>query len=421
MRGVSLLPLLVACDGGEGSGVSQDVSAQAPSVAPGERAASQTALQRGTDFAGRGLYDEAERELDAAVSLDPTSAAARFARGRMHFDQRRVLLGAAQVDRARLARALEDFRAAADLDPSREIYPYFVGLAAMETRDGFAEAADAFRATLRLRPSHADARVRLGTALRYLGEFDEARDVLEDAVRRNPAGIEENRELGRLYADEGDWGLAVACFRRVVEADPRATDTWIALADALRRTGREEEADEALAAYQTHRAADEEARERASQALSPEVVEDFQAATAHLRAGRTEEALAAFEAVVREHPEVSAAHANIGSIHFRANRPDPARAAFAEAVRLAPDNSFAHYHLGLLAQGAGDAPAALAAFAEAVRADPDHDAARLQLAGLLVARGGEGDRADARTHVLAVLARNPENAQARKLLASLPE
>ena len=411
---------LAACDGGEGS-VAPDVSAQAPSVAPGDRAASQTALQRGTDFAGRGLYDQAEAELDRAVELDPESAAARYARGRMHFDQRRVLLGAAQVDRARLDLALTDFRAAADLDPARDVYPYFVGLAAMEARDGFAEAAEAFRATLRLRPSHADARVRLGTALRYLGELDEARDVLEDAVRRNPVGIEENRELGRLYADEGDWGLAVASFRRVVDADPRSTDTWIALSDALRRTGRADEADEALAEYQRNKAADEEAQARASEALSPEIVEVFQEATAHLRAGRSEEALRAFEGVVAEHPHVSAAHANIGSIHFRANRPEEARAAFAEAVRLAPDNSFAHYHLGLLAQGAGDVGGALTALEEAVRADPDHDGARLQLSNLLAARGQEGDRAAARAHVLAVLARNPESAQARQLLARLPE
>lgn len=93
--------------------------------------------------------------------------------------------------------------------------------------------------------------------------------------------------------------------------------------------------------------------------------------------GRTAEAVAAFEAMTQEFPELPEPYNNLAVIHAAAGRYDPARALLLRAIDVAPNYVTAQENLG-------DLHLAMAAdiYAKALKLDPNNAAlkAKLQLA-----------------------------------------
>lgn len=67
---------------------------------------------------------------------------------------------------------------------------------------------------------------------------------------------------------------------------------------------------------------------------------------AQSRQGATEDALATFEALVRDYPELPEPHNNLAVLHAGAGRLDQARAALETAIQLNPNYATAHQNLG---------------------------------------------------------------------------
>jgi Flp pilus assembly protein TadD len=93
--------------------------------------------------------------------------------------------------------------------------------------------------------------------------------------------------------------------------------------------------------------------------------------------GKTAEAVAAFEAMTQEFPELPEPYNNLAVIHAAAGRYDPARALLLRAIDVAPNYVTAQENLG-------DLHLAMAAdvYAKALKLDPNNAAlkAKLQLA-----------------------------------------
>jgi Flp pilus assembly protein TadD len=93
--------------------------------------------------------------------------------------------------------------------------------------------------------------------------------------------------------------------------------------------------------------------------------------------GRTAEAVAAFEAMTQEFPELPEPYNNLAVIHAAAGRYDPARALLLRAIDVAPNYVTAQENLG-------DLHLAMAAdvYARALKLDPNNAAlkAKLQVA-----------------------------------------
>src|SRR5208282_5981807 len=75
-------------------------------------------------------------------------------------------------------------------------------------------------------PALVVARVNRGVALLNLQRLDEARVVLEKAVKSNPKDAHASYNLGLYYKNSSDAGAAVEAFRRVIDLDGNDADTW---------------------------------------------------------------------------------------------------------------------------------------------------------------------------------------------------
>jgi tetratricopeptide (TPR) repeat protein len=124
-----------------------------------------------------GLLADCEKELQAALAIDPDHADARL-------DLAAVLL-------------------------------------AMDRTD---DAAMAVEAVLRAHPTHRRAKLIEGIVLYHQGRLDEAAPVLEDALLLNPDPVQTHYYLGRIYEQKGDTTRAMHHYKealsRLIEDRP---------------------------------------------------------------------------------------------------------------------------------------------------------------------------------------------------------
>ncbi len=79
----------------------------------------------------------------------------------------------------------------------------------------YAHAEDEFRATLRLRPDHADSHFYLGNVYSDLGLYDKAIGCFKKALSLEPnAGIYNN--LGIVYYNRGEYNKAIECYKNAL-------------------------------------------------------------------------------------------------------------------------------------------------------------------------------------------------------------
>lgn len=90
----------------------------------------------------------------------------------------------------------------------------------------------------------------------------------------------------------------------------------------------------------------------------------------HIKQGRLDEALKAFDAAVRLAPGAPEPHANRGVALLELGRLDAALAAFDKALGMRPEYAGAHFNRGNVLKAMGRHADAVAAFARAVRAQP---------------------------------------------------
>lgn len=130
-------------------------------------------------------------------------------------------------------------------------------------------------------------------------------------------------------------------------------------------------------------------------------------------AGRTEEAIANYEAAVRLDPEHFEARNNLGIALLAAGRMAEAEPHLAAAVRLEPAYAQAHSNLGMALYAVGRRDDALRHLRQALALRSDYAEAHSNLGILLHAAG---DDTTALTHCLAAVRLAPENAEAQSNL-----
>ena len=182
-------------------------------------------------------------------------------------------------------------------------------------------------------------------------------------VRRSPAEDERVQELlgrGHRLHGEGDLAAAEAMYRKALALAPHHAPAHYLLGGLLGQTGR----------------------------LDP--------------------ARAALEAAVRLDPAYAPAWVDLGHVRRLQGNPDEACAAYRRAVAVAPSYALAAVSLGELLLEQGDAEGAAAAFEPALETPADARAVK----GIVKALERLGRAADARRRCEAVLAREPDHAEA---------
>ncbi len=159
----------------------------------------------------QGLLDEAIREYEQVLAMDP-------GRPGLHFRIGRVLLSRA---------------AQAKGDPAAE-----------------AAAVKEFEQELQADPTHANAAYEIAELERKAGRLDRATTFFRRAVDAYPAFEEALVGLGRTLVAAGDAAAAVPLLNKAVALDPRDEIAFYQLAQAHRALGHETEQQQALAAFE---------------------------------------------------------------------------------------------------------------------------------------------------------------------------
>ena len=134
----------------------------------------------GVNFARRGKLDDAMREYDAAIAIDPSFAPAWYARGRLYVQQHEPDRAAVQFERAiELANTPQQrtYRAAAHAE---------LGELFKQNRL-YDQAISQYRAAVNDDPMFAKARVDLAALLAAKGQTDEATRQFDQAVEIDPS------------------------------------------------------------------------------------------------------------------------------------------------------------------------------------------------------------------------------------------
>ncbi len=111
----------------------------------------------------------------------------------------------------------------------------------------YADAAHHFHRYAERNPRDVTPHIYLARIHRRLNRPDLAGSALQEAMRLAPDDPAVHRELGFLLIDTGRFDVAVERFRTAVSMDGESAEGWMGLVLALRRDGREGEAERVLA------------------------------------------------------------------------------------------------------------------------------------------------------------------------------
>jgi tetratricopeptide (TPR) repeat protein len=181
----------------------------------------------GLELFKQGKLDEAIAQLQAFVREEPL---------RFEVASAREVLGRSFAQQQRWPEAVEQYRLAFAMDPSRlaehvEIQGWFAE--ALYHQGALSEAAQRYRVYLKARPNDVAALSRLGIALVGLNKQSEALVVFRHAVEADPQSGEAQRNLAMALLEQGHAAEAADHARRAAALRPGDTEALNLLRLAL--------------------------------------------------------------------------------------------------------------------------------------------------------------------------------------------
>jgi tetratricopeptide (TPR) repeat protein len=208
------------------------------------------------------------------------------------------------------------------------------GALAHQQAGRLAQAEGMYREVLAQDPHNVDALHLLGMTAHQLGRHDAAVELIERAIRLNPAIPAFHNNLGTILQAEGRLAEAVRVFERALELHPDYPEAHINLATAFQAQKRY---GEAVAHY------------REALRLQPECAEAHNNLGNTLAAlGRAEEAIACYFEAVRLRPAYAEAWVNLGGALKEQNRLEEATTCCQRALNYRPDLAEAHSNLAAI-------------------------------------------------------------------------
>jgi tetratricopeptide (TPR) repeat protein len=216
---------------------------------------------------------------------------------------------------------------------------------------------------------------RRGWAFLQIGELRTAEHEFDDALKTTPAFYPAETSLGYLELARKDAKAALPHFDRALELNPDRGDvsTFIGRGESLLALGRESDA---LAAFEAAVAADPSQTELARRV---EVLK-FRRAEKGLarardaaRAGRLDEAIAAYTTAIGSSPDSPFLYRELAAIERQKGNVDAALADFRKAVALDPSDAKSAAQIGDILEGSGDLAGAETAYVDALAIEPSAD------------------------------------------------
>lgn len=360
-----------------------------------ERNASDAALHslRGTILRGLNRSDDALIALQRAIELDPGESRYHFSAGNQFYAM------------GRKDEAIAAFRKAIETDPKNLRAYYNLGAVLFDlTR--YDEALQAYEVALapveqsfarkeKVDPIHARAYANLGAIYINQKQWPLAASAYEKALRLDPktAGLHYN--LGFIHYNANRLNEAEQAYRRALAIDPALPLAYVHLGDIALRRG------DAAAAVRMLRDGmqryDDETRRVALPVLG----------RAELQRGDKAAAATAFEEAVRNNESDTASLLQLLRIYRQDGRASEAARIAGIAARVAPNDRQLAFERFLLAHSSGDAALERTLSEEILKRDPDRRQLWPLRANLVLLLMRQGDLAEARTQLDALLASAP--------------
>ncbi len=285
----------------------------------------------GASKTGKSNWEEAIRDLDEAIKLDP--------RPPQYYAQKclsKSLL--AEHDKTKLDKAISECRAAVQHDPTfvkSRLYLAYL-LEQKKLGDGLAE----YKKAVELDPNDSDAHVNLGAALFNQKNLDGAIAEYKKAIELDPTNSATHNRLGTALFNQKNFDRAIAEYKKAIELDPTNSATHNRLGTALFN---QKNFDRAIAEF------------KKAIELDPNNSDAYyNLGLAFVNQENFDGAIAEFKKAIELDPNNSDAHGNLGVALFNQKNIDGAIAEFKKAIELDPNNSNAHDNLGAAAGNLGN-------------------------------------------------------------------
>jgi tetratricopeptide (TPR) repeat protein len=231
----------------------------------------------------------------------------------------------------------------------------------------YAEAVSAYRKATQLDPSRADAFYGLGTILLKQTQYKDAAEALEKAAALGYAGKEIHLDLGSAYEAIPDFAKAATSYEKYISLGP--ADAWAAdlrLGICRTKLGQYDAAIAALLEAEKAQPKDLKVRDALAQA--------------YVKAGRLEDAEAAYTAMAEINPpEAKTYFRQTFQMYDGAGRFDRAVVPLKRIIELDPRNETNFYYLGMTYFKFQQYDQAVAAFQQSLAVKPDFPHAWYQI------------------------------------------
>ena len=114
--------------------------------------------------------------------------------------------------------------------------------------------------------------------------------------------------------------------------------------------------------------------------VPPQISNNYKTGVSAFKAKQYKKAIKIFTAIIKEYPQSTLAHTNLGLLYLQQNNLKLADRHFSASLKLTPANPVAHNHKGIIYRQLGEFDKALASYKLATRYKPNYANAHLNLA-----------------------------------------
>ncbi|WP_180274613.1 serine protease [Tychonema bourrellyi] len=303
---------------------------------------------RGSVYSDKGDKDNAFKDFNEAIKLDPKFAYAYNNRGSLY------------SDKGDYDNALKDYNEAIKLDPKNaKAYNNRGNLYA--DKGDYDNALKDLNEAIKLDPKLAAAYDNRGSLYSDKGDNENAFKDYNEAIKLDPKYANAYGNRAFVYYDKGDYDNALKDFNEAIKLDPKYARAYNGRGLVYEKMGNQEKA---IAEFKTA------ILYCGTGALNCQVPQRNLNRIQNKSKGDNDNTLKDLNEAIKLDPKDAKAYYNRGFVYYKKGDNDNALKDYNEAIKLDPKYAIAYNNRGLVYLGKGDYDNALKDFNEAIKLDP---------------------------------------------------
>lgn len=227
----------------------------------------------------------------------------------------------------------------------------------------YPQAGKIYREIYKASPQDTESCYMLGRIANRLGQYQEACDWLQKALKIEPHAHLALVELGNACKGQQNLPAAEIAYKQSLEKNPHCFEAWLGLGNVYQHNSQYRAA---LGAFQ-----------KALQANPDEAEPHYQSGKILLNEGNTYAAIAAFTRALKLQPRHAGAQAGLGECHYQDARFENAIEYYRQSLKLQPRDPDTRTKLGKSLVAAGRLPEAAELYEQIGKREPDNIIAKI--------------------------------------------